>query len=295
MSAGGVNIMYSKNCFDEAIEKYDQQIQKELHFLYNCYMGKENLKRSELKAAIKQVVTSIFGKGFSKEIMIPYSFIDSIVGKVLMDLLFNDKPIEFALYDIAYLYGLKNQDIYNDLRKGLIKGVMKHNMWFITEREVQRYIKALGLPCHKRTKYKNIKVDYESIQNSIKMLDSETKAKINMLYAYRQGENACDAPTLEIEKVLAALFKKTYMQDLTIPYDFIVTNPLGEFLFYLLVNNNERYYTIKELESRLNMDSKYAVVFLNKERTEGRIISTVKHNKHFFSETEVLKYIHKKQ
>lgn len=142
--------MYSKELYLEEIEKMEYsknaELEKQLLFLFDVYEG--NSECETIKEEVYKTLEMIFDNGFSSEIMLPISFIQSQIGTVLFDLLYNHQEQEYTVKEIVELLNCigkysrqyVSRILSEERQAGIINGTNKHGMWFYRHSDVMAFV-----------------------------------------------------------------------------------------------------------------------------------------------------------
>lgn len=137
--------MVSKKSYISEIEtiKTSEKCKEKLIFLYDVYLGKQTCK--SIKNEIKAVLEEIFKSDYSKEIMIPYAFLETSVGIVLFTLQYNGEEKLYNTKDLIELAGFSKQYIHQQITDKVIKSHKDSNgNYFFYESEVMDYLRLKG-------------------------------------------------------------------------------------------------------------------------------------------------------
>lgn len=137
--------MVSKESYIKEIEslKISESCRDKLIFLYDCYLGKQECK--SIKNEVKTVLEEMFKNDFSKDITIPYKFLESSVGIVLFSLQFKGEEKIYNTRDLIELSGYSKQYIHQQIRdKAIVSHKDSNGNYFFYESEVMNYLKNKG-------------------------------------------------------------------------------------------------------------------------------------------------------
>lgn len=137
--------MVSKESYIKEIDsiKISESVKEKLMYLYDCYLGKQTCKF--LKNEIKLVLEEMLKNDFSKEILIPYKFLESSIGIVLFTLQFKGVEKIYNTKDLIELSGYSKQYIHQQIRdKAIVSHKDSNGNYFFDESEVMSYLKQKG-------------------------------------------------------------------------------------------------------------------------------------------------------
>lgn len=144
-------IIPSKKIFMKEVNRIkNEEIRIKLSNIYDHLTGVNKLDNA--KEVINEILESMFCLSKDVGILIPYSFLDSNIGRVLFSAFYGFNQSIYTINDIIDFTksekkpkGFTRQYIIKEINNGNIAGVFFNSNWFFYEDEINRYLLKKGL------------------------------------------------------------------------------------------------------------------------------------------------------
>lgn len=122
--------------------------------LFDIVSGYE--ENSESVVLAEKIVKGIFSNALYNELMMPWSFFDTELGRAILKAKFGFMNTPYLVNDIVALTGFTRQHIAREAENGSLKGIKKGGTWLFTKEAVEEYLDK-----------KNISRPYKSAEEQI--------------------------------------------------------------------------------------------------------------------------------
>lgn len=133
-----MNIPDRKIFMKEVESLTNEKVKERLIKVYEAFLGKED--KVNLKKEAKDVLKELFKKDFSKEIDIPFSFLDTTIAKLLFGIMYATEEKQYTMGDLVELTGYTRQYLWQEIESKNLKGDKVGGRWRFNESEVKRYM-----------------------------------------------------------------------------------------------------------------------------------------------------------
>jgi len=106
--------------------------------LFDIVNGYE--KNNEGAALAERIVKGIFSNALYNELMIPWSFFDTELGRAILKAKYGFENTTYLVSDIVALTGLSRQHIARQAENGVLKGIKKGGTWLFSKEAVDEYL-----------------------------------------------------------------------------------------------------------------------------------------------------------
>lgn len=128
----------------------DENIKDKVLKLYNHILGKEEVPN--VNVIVKETLADLFPNRFSSEVMIPLSFHDTLIAKLLFSIMYCQQEKMYSMQELIELtktdekpLGLTRQYLGQEIKNKNLKAEKKGNRWLFKESEVNRYLAKKGI------------------------------------------------------------------------------------------------------------------------------------------------------
>lgn len=147
-------LLPEKNYFLEQIDSYDENLKDKFILLYDSAkaVGNKEIDTNEL---IQECLNLLFNPNAAyKETLIPMSFFQSAIGKLMLSILNESNERFFTISELVNLTKTKEkpegftiQYITQEIKANRLKAVKDsyRKRWIISESEVNRFLKSKGI------------------------------------------------------------------------------------------------------------------------------------------------------
>lgn len=142
-------ILPDKDEFIKEIEFItNEQTREDLSFIYDNLKNKKrssvshvykNNDNIEIITKVKSILNDLFNPyKISNEPMIPFSFFQTLIGKVIMSAI--SENVDYTVTDLATMTGLTSQYINQEIKSGRLKASKDSGRWLIPAYEAERFL-----------------------------------------------------------------------------------------------------------------------------------------------------------
>ncbi|MGL5381740.1 helix-turn-helix domain-containing protein [Clostridium sp.] len=120
---------------DDVIKKIE-----ELYQVYKLLDSDNEIQFDNIQSQIEEILEILFKNQYSNELMIPYSFLNSEIGKVLFTIKYSNTEKVFTSSEVAEMLGCSLQYIAKLVKEGKLKGQKKSGRNYFFESDVVKFM-----------------------------------------------------------------------------------------------------------------------------------------------------------
>lgn len=124
------------------INEMDTEIKEMIIDCYEHAAGNKSIKNP--KEVVNKVLKELFKTNFSEEILIPLSFHNTQLAKVLFSILYGIESKIYLMSEVVELTGFSRQYLGQEAKDGNILGTKCKGSWTFEKEEVNRYLSKKG-------------------------------------------------------------------------------------------------------------------------------------------------------
>lgn len=140
-----------KKEYEAEVKKINNEIlEKKLMLIYDCLKGYK--KANNIDVLVKEVLMDLFPNVFTKDVLVPLKFCDSVIGKVLFSAWFGNKQEFYTIKEAIEFTktsenpdGFKKQYLSHDIATGKLKATKQNNRYLILNSDLKDYLNQKGI------------------------------------------------------------------------------------------------------------------------------------------------------
>lgn len=124
-----------------------KEVEDKIIQVYNFCKGFKETEIENIDEFIKDILKNIFNSNFTSDIMIPFDFINTNIGKILFYAKFGIEEELYSIKDLIELSktperpkGFTKQYIKQEIDAHRLKAFKRSYRWYITKAEVNRFL-----------------------------------------------------------------------------------------------------------------------------------------------------------
>lgn len=122
----------------------------ELYQVYKMLDSNKEIEFDNIQSQIDDILEKLFKNQYSNELMIPYSFLNSEIGKVLFTIKYSNTEKVYTSTEVAEMLGCSLQYIAKLVKEDKLKGHKKTGRNYFFESDVIKFMESQGKTINKK-------------------------------------------------------------------------------------------------------------------------------------------------